>query len=79
MVRGTSRGLPQETKGGMELNYPIVPQFALLLAGTQNAQGHSWTGLTGTAADACESPPISLILGMLRCDKISIHTDPLRG
>jgi hypothetical protein len=39
----------------------------------------SFLGRPGTMLPVLEHPPISLILGLLRCAKISIHTDPPRG
>ena len=66
----------REPKGGMELNYPHCPSICPLLAGTPNGPGR-WDA--DTAAAGYEYPLISFILGMLRCDKISVHTGPFKG
>jgi hypothetical protein len=53
----------------MELNYPHCPSICPPLE-------RRWTHWQGCRLGI---PLISLILGVLRCDKIFIHTDSLEG
>jgi hypothetical protein len=73
-VARVSPGLPLEIKGGMELNYPHCPSICPPLA------AHPRRSLDADSVAATyEYRLISFILRVLRCDKISVHTGPLKG
>ena len=66
MARRASGRLPREPEGLMELNYPHCPSICPRPLATERAPAAS-----PRHSAQLENPPILLILGLLRCDKIA--------